>query len=231
MSTGYIARVEEVDVRMLSKRILTYRHHANDPSTPNSDAVHHILRVTLKDGSIWVVDVAGAQHGQHNPVVPFADYERDYIAKILATRAFGTSSRNIHDPVNTRNPGNPGNIMLMLELSQTLEHQIDELTEWEHNHVAVPKLLKTKREAYQSLKTELVAHLAKHARESLKSVQGDPSSTYRPIVVKNSGTEDMSHEDKARMERKRARKMAGMNANTRRLWEEQEKKGTPSLMI
>jgi hypothetical protein len=121
--------------------------------------------------------------------------------------------------------------MLMLELSQTIEHQIDELTEWEHNHVAVPKLLKTKREAYQSLKTELVAHLATQARESLKRIQGDPSSTYRPIEVKNFWTENMSDEDKARMERKRARKMAGMDADTRRLWEEQEKKGTASLMF
>jgi hypothetical protein len=216
---------------MLKSRILTYRHHANDPSTPNSDAVHHILRITLKDGSIWAVDIAGVQHGQHNPVVLFANYERDYIAKILATRAFGTSSRNIHDPVNTRNPGNPGSIMLMLELSQTLEHQIDELTEWEYQHVAVPKLLKAKREAYQSLKAGLVAYLARQARESLKSVQGDPSSTYRPIEVKNFGTENMSDEDKARMERKRARKMAGMDADTRRLREEQGKKGTASLMF
>jgi dGTP triphosphohydrolase len=121
--------------------------------------------------------------------------------------------------------------MLMLELSQTLEHQIDELTEWVHNNVAVPKLLKAKREAYQSLKTKLVADLARQARESLKSVQGETSSTYRPIEAKNFGTENMSDEDKARMERKRARKMAGMDADTRRLWEEQEKKGTASLMF
>lgn len=231
MSTGYTAKVEEVDVRMLRSRILTFRHRANDPSTPIFDTVHHILRVTLKDGSVWAVDVAGAQYGQHSPVVPFAQYARDSIAKILATRPFGTSFRNIHDPVSTRNPGNPGNILLMLQLSQTLEHHIDELAEWEHHHVAIPGLLKAKREAYQSLKTALVAHLATQARESLKHIQGDPSSTYRPIEVKNFGTENMSDEDKARMKRKRARKVAGMDADTRRLWEEQEKKGTASLMF
>jgi hypothetical protein len=231
MSTDYTAKVEEVDVRMFKSCISTYRHHTNDPSTPVSETVHHILRVTLKDRSVWALDVAGAQHGQHNPVVPFTRYARDSIAKILATRAFGTSSRNIHDPVNTRNPGNPGNILFMLQLSQTLENQIDELTEWEHQHVAVPELLKVKREAYQSLKTTLVAHLATQARESLKHIQGDPSSTYRPIVVSSYGMEGMSDEEKSRMERKRARKVAGMDTDTRRLWEEQEKKGTPSLMF
>ena len=220
-----------MDVDMIESRISTYCHRTDEPSTALFDTRHHILRVTLKDKSVWAVDIAGAQHAQHNPVVPFADYARDSIATILATRPFGTSARNIHDPINTRNPGNPSNLILMLQLSENLGHQIDELAEWEHHHVTVPQLLKAKREAYQSLKAELVQHLATQAREYVKLCQNDPSSTARSIVVKNQGVENMSDEDKARMKRKRARAVAGMDADTRRVWEKHEAEGTATMMF
>lgn len=216
---------------MIKSRISTFRHRADDPSTAVSLPTHHILRVTLKDKSVWAIDVAGAQHAQHNPVVLFANYARDYIAAIVATRPFGTSARNIHDPINTRNPGKLNNIILALQLGENLSHQIDELAEWEHHHVTVPQLLKAKREVYQSLKTKLVEHLATQAREYVKLDRGDPSSTARPIVVKNQGVENMSDEDKARMERKRAREMAGMDAETRRVWEKHEAEGAATMML
>lgn len=227
-STGYTARVEEIDVRMFNSRILTYRHHANDPSTAVSDNVHHILRVTLKDKSVWAVDVAGAQHAQQNSVVPFTNYARDSIAKILDTRPFGTNARNTHLPVLARNPGN---MVLAMQHEENHSHQCDELAEWEHHRVTVPKLLKLKREEYLRLKTELVAHLATQAREYIKLSQGDPSSTAKLILVKNHGTEDMSDEDKGRMERKKARRLASMDAETRRQWEEEEAKGTGFVML
>lgn len=158
-----------MDVRMFKSRILTYRHHANDPSTPVSDNVHHILRVTLKDKSVWAVDVAGAQPGQHNPVVFFANHDRDSIAKILDTRSFGTNARNIHVPVLARNPGD---LLLAMQLEESFSHQRDELAEWVYHHVTIPELLISKREEYLSLKTQLVAHLATQALEYVKLTQG-----------------------------------------------------------
>jgi hypothetical protein len=208
---------------MFKSRISTYRHHSSDPSTAASDAVHHILRVTLKDKTVWAVDAAGAQHAQHNPVVPFANYQRDSIAKILDTRPFGTNARNIHVPVLARNPGG---LMLAMQLEENLGHQIDELAEWEHHHVTVPELLKTKREGYLALKKQLVEHLGTQAREYVKLTQRDPSSTAKLILVSNHGIEDMSDEDKGRMARKRARRLAGMDVETRKQWLEQEAEGT-----
>ena len=227
MSTGYTARVEEMDIRMFKSRISTYRHHANDPSTPVSDTVHHILRVTLKDNSVWAVDVAGAQHSQHNPVVLFANYQQDSIAKILDTRPVGTNARNIQVPVFTRNPGN---MILAMQLEENLSHQFDELAEWEYHPLTVQKLLKAKREEYSLLKTQLVEHLATQAREYAKLTQRDPSSTAKLILVKSHGIEDMSDEDKGRMERKRLRRLASMDVEARRQWLEQEANGAGFVM-
>ena len=213
---------------MFKSRILTYRHHVNDQSTPVSDTVHHILRVTLKDRSVWAVDVAGAQHGQHNPIVPFAKYQQDSIAKILDTRPFATNARNIHIPVLARNPDG---MILAMQLEENFSHQRDELAEWVYHHVTTPDLLKAKREVYLRLKTQLIEHLATQAREYVKLTQGDPSSTAKLIVVRNQGIEDMSDEDKGRMERKRIRRLAGMDVETRRQWLEQEAQGTGLVML
>jgi len=217
-----------MDVRMFKSRISTYRHHASDPSTAASDTVHHILRVTLKDKTVWAIDEAGAQHAQHNPVVPFPDYQRDSIAKILDTRPFGTNARNIHVPVLARNPSG---MMLAMQLQENLDYQMDELAEWEHHHVTVPELLKTKREGFSTLKMQLVEHLATQAREYVKLAQGDPSFTAKLILVRSHGIEDMSEEDKGRMERKRARRLAGMDVEIRKQWLEQEAEGTGFVML
>ena len=209
---------------MFKSRVLTYRHHANDPSTAVADTFHH----TLKDKTVWAVDVAGARHAQHNPVVPFANYERDSIAKVLDTRPFGTNARDIQVPVLARNPGG---MMLAMQLEENLDYQIDELAEWEHHHITVPELLETKRKGFLTLKTQLVEHLATQAREYVKLAQSDPSSTAKLILVRSHGIEDMSEEDKGRMEKKRARRLAGMDVEIRKQWLEQEAEGTGFVML
>lgn len=122
-------------------------------------------------------------------------------------------------------------MLLAMQLEESFSHQRDELAEWVYHHVTIPELLKSKREEYLSLKTQLVAHLATQAREYVKLTQGDPSSTAKLIVVKNHGVEDMSDEDKGRMERKRIRMLAGMDDETQRQWLEQEANGTGLVML
>ena len=106
MSTGYTVKVEEMDVRMFRSRISTYRHcnSSNEPSIPLYINFHSILRVTLKDMSTWAVDVAGAQHGQHNAIVPFAEYDRRFIAKNLGIRPYGTNAVDVDTPVSLETP-------------------------------------------------------------------------------------------------------------------------------
>lgn len=224
---GYTSKVEEVHVRMFDSRISTYHHHADNPSTAVFDNVHHVLRVTLKDNSTWAVDLAGAQHGQYKPVLPFSDYDKVSIAKILETRPFGASEGQSEIPVNARNPGN---MFVALSLIDNTSHQADEFAEWEYHHATVQGLLKAKSDLYQTLKAQLVKHLATQAREYVKLALGDPSSKARLITVSDVGIESMSEDDKGRMERKKARKLASMDTQTRSFFEEFEANGTSLIM-
>jgi hypothetical protein len=56
------------------------------PSTPS------ITFCVSRSTTIWAVDLAGAQHDQHIPVVSFAEYVKVYVAEILETRPFGTNA-------------------------------------------------------------------------------------------------------------------------------------------
>ena len=173
------------------------------------------------------MDLAGAQHGQHNPVVPFADYARDNIATILEVRPSGTKSRDAKVPVLIRNPGNSA---VAEQLAEILDHTVDELAECEHRHLSVQDLLKAESELFTTLKNDLMRHLTREAREYVKLVQNDRTSKAKSITVKSHGLEHMSEEDKARMERKKARRIAGMEAETRRLCDEHGKKGAAFVM-
>ena len=116
-------------------------------------------------------------------------------------------------------------IQTVEQLEENLSHQFDELAEWEYHHLTVQKLLKAKREEYSLLKTQLVEHLATQAREYAKLTQRDPSSTAKLILVKSHGIEDMSDEDKGRMERKRARRLASMDVEAHRQWWNRKRRG------
>jgi hypothetical protein len=225
---GYTSKVEEVHVRMFDSRISTYHHHADNPSTAVFDNVHHVLRVTLKDNSTWAVDLAGAQRGQYKPVLPFSDYDKVSIAKILEIRPFGASEGRSDIPANARNPGN---MFVALSLIENTIHQADEFAEWEYHHVTVQGLLKAKSDVYQTLKAQLVKHLATQAREYVKFAANDPTSKARLITVSDVGVENMSGEDKGRMERKKARRLASLDPKTRSLFEEQEANGTSVIML
>jgi len=125
---------------------------------------HSVLRVTLKDMSTWAVDVAGAQHGQLNAIVPFADYDRRFIAKNLGICPYGKNAVDVDTPVLT---GNARDTVVTMQLGELRSHQADELAEWEYHNVTVRKLLKAKHEEYQSLKTDLVEYLAVASASSL----------------------------------------------------------------
>lgn len=213
---------------MFEARVSMYRHLANDPLTGTHDAGHFVLRITLKDNSVWAVDLAGAQHGQRKPVLPFDDYDRDYIAKILNVRPFGEGAKRPRDFIFRRHPGNE---ILAMVLTENQDYQIDELAEWEYHNTTVQEVLKAKTDDFQKLKQELVDHLAMAAREYVKLAMRDSTSKAKLIIVKHQGVENMSAEDKGRMERKRARKLAGMPADVRELYEKSKAGGSDFVMI
>jgi hypothetical protein len=228
--TGITAQIEEVDIEMQHSRILTRRQLENAPHPPLvGERSHHIILVTLKDGSKWAVDLAGAQHGQRKPVLRYADYKRDYIAKITGRRPYGTNAMHPERPILKRNPKT--SILAVTPLLDNMTYQIDELEEWIFHNMAVNKILEANDRRYQALKKSLVECLATAALEYVKLECHEPTSKAKPIYVTDSSGVTMSEEDKGRMERKRLRKLAEMDPSMREMFESAKAKGNAVIML
>lgn len=222
---GYATKVEEVDLRVFTSRLLVARHFAHNKHAGALGPKHSVVRVTLRDNSVWVFDPSGAQHGQFKPVMLFDDYDRGYIAKILDSRLLGKQRR----PFTHRRSS--GTILVYSLWDQIQIYQSDELAEWEHHNIAVQDLIKAKTDDFLKLKQALIEHVATAAREYVKRIVGDPTSKARPIHIRTTGTENMSEDDKARMERKMVRKVATMDPTTRALWEKGQADGNSYMMM
>lgn len=60
---------------------------------------HEIVIVTLKDGSAYVIDLAGAQYGYHEPTMPIKAYEHSRALKVWLNKSqsFGYQRRVAKD--------------------------------------------------------------------------------------------------------------------------------------
>ena len=55
----------------------------------HTDYPHTLVRVTLKNGESYAVDMAGAQYGWHEPVTPWQLYENSRVRKMYQVVSFG----------------------------------------------------------------------------------------------------------------------------------------------
>jgi hypothetical protein len=228
---GYVAKTEELDLRMFDSRILL-RQHEEGSTTAATVFNHHVLCVTLKDDSVWVVDPAGAQHGQSKAVLPFSEYDRDFVAKVLDRRPYGTEARSsdkyFHErhsqyvfPMVIFGPGLYGAI---------LEYVVDELAEWEFKHVTVGAIVRSIDGEYQRLKSMLIDHLTTAACDSVKYHNRRQKSPGQPILIRNTTREDIPEAEKQKIERKRIRKIAALSPFDREYLEKSHAEG-PCIML
>jgi hypothetical protein len=227
---GYTTKIEEVDVRVLDSRVLLHRHSTKDTTAPVTSSLHHIICVTLKDGTTWAVDPAGAQHRQNQPVLPFDEYKEDFVAEVLGRRPYGSSKRDLGNFTSERHPRQEWYEAVDVKLGFIMDHITDELEEWQLKHASLKDIIKAGASDYSCQKAVLVAHLVTTAREFIKLCNGDPNSTTKLIDL-NSRSANLSKEDKQRMDRKRARDMAAMNPSVREMVEREKAQGTEGSMF
>jgi len=229
VSIGYTTKIEEVDLHVFEHHVRLRRHALGRPAVPDLKQLHHVILVTLKDGSGWVIDPAGAQHGQAKPVLSVFQYNAMFIQKILFRRPYGESKLYFEKFVNERHPRDALNLVA-IQLAESLEPVEDELEEWQLKHTSIEAIIKANASDYQRLKAMLVAHLATAAREFIKYLNRDPTSTAKPINI-NSNSATLSEEDRLRLKRKRGRELAAMHPSVRELVESQKAQGTEVLML
>ena len=230
ISAGYTTKIEELDVCVLDSHVLVRRHSTKDTTVPITQSIHHLICVTLKDGTTWAVDPAGAQHYKHQPVLPFDTYKYDSTAKILAHRPYGSSKLELGNFTSERHPHQEWYEAIDVKLGFIMDHVTDELEEWQHEHGSISDLIKAKASEYSRDKAKLIAHLVTTAREYIKLCNGDPTSTAKVIDL-NARSGNLSEEDKQRMKRKRDREMALMDPSVRGMMESQKAQGVEVLML
>lgn len=165
---------------------------------------HVVLCVVLADGITYVVDPAGAQHGQHKPVLPMPDYHRQYAADFPSCSV----------PHGTAASTTKACIQYSPHLMDVENYQIDELHEWASKNVALKHLLKVKPTEYEQLKKSLVAHLAAAARDHVNLTNGDTTSPAKISLLKyqtNPGIDLLSEEDRGRVQRRKTRMIEAMD--------------------
>lgn len=230
MLAGYTTKIEEIDVRVLGSHVLLHRRSTKDTTAPVTSSLHHIIYVTLKDGSTWAVDPAGDQHGQNQPVLPFDKYKQDFVAKVLGRRPYGSSKLHLGNFTSERHPRQEWYETVDVKLGFIMNHITDELEEWQIKYASLKDVIKANAIDYSHHKAVLVAHLASVAREFIKLSDGDPTSTTKLIDLNNRSA-NLSEEDKQRMDRKRARDMAAMDPSVREMLEREKAQGTEAFMF
>lgn len=215
---------------MLESCVLLHRHSTKDTTAPVTSSLHHIICVTLKDGTTWAVDPAGAQHRQNQPVLPFDKYKEDFVAEVLGRRPYGSSKLDLGNFTSERHPHQEWYEAVDVKLGFIMDHITDELEEWQLKHASLKDIIKASASDYSRHKAMLVTHLVTTAREFIKLCNGDPTSTTKLIDL-NDRSANLSKEDKQRMDRKRARDMAAMDPSVRKMMEREKALGTEVFMF
>jgi hypothetical protein len=162
---------------------------------------HVVLCASLPDGVTWAIDPAGAQYGQYKPVLRLSDYHRDYVSNFPHCSVPHGSIASVTKCQRE----------LSLPLMDIENYQTDQLHEWVFQNVPIKHLLKAKPMEFVEFKQSLVAHLAAAARDHVNLTNGDITSPAKITLTQHqSNTGSLSEEDRGRVKRSKARKIADM---------------------
>jgi hypothetical protein len=98
----------------LASEITEFHHTIKNPPQPmklityngvvsDNDCIHSILKLTLKNGGgEYALDLAGAQYGYFDPVVPFSEYKSLRVQDIESFNEFGYTKKRLLDLPNLK---------------------------------------------------------------------------------------------------------------------------------
>jgi hypothetical protein len=147
-------------------------------------------------------------------VLPFSEYDRDFVAKVLDRRPYRANERDPEKFVQERH-SQSDSFKVTLALIGVLDHVADELAKWEFRHVPIETIVRSTKEEYQRLKSMLLDHLTTAACNSVEVYNGKQESPRQPTIVRDTTREDISEAEKQIIERERARTWASMSPSMR----------------
>ncbi len=128
------------------------------------EAPHDVLKVTMKDNTEYVVDIAGAQYGYHYPVCRWELFALGRIRRIDRVNDFGTAYKGLSDPRNNfvlvmmREPARDAIISNQGLVTENMDTVFDAWMEEKQSTVAL--LTKMGKKKHDGLMSEMFNTLA-----------------------------------------------------------------------
>ncbi|KAK3691780.1 hypothetical protein LTR37_018438 [Vermiconidia calcicola] len=156
-----------------------------DGSEDRRNYRHCVLLVTLVDGQEYVIDIAGAQHGQYNGVMPVSNYLADYASQVVAVNEFGAETTWFKELLEGQhNHTLPKafdfnlplmNVAVTLEMNGAVRRWVAE------HHMSIAAMLNEKRLTFDTHMSALLANLKQkmesdvsHLERCVKKAETDP---------------------------------------------------------
>lgn len=160
-------RFSEEQIRVNAKfwRVTHYR----DAKIDESKFRHEVIKVTLSDRSKYIVDLAGAQYGQLQVIMPCEEYHSKYVTELCKEHAHGHQAEWFrarvagsldHEMPPTTDMRVP---LIQDEIAKCLDAAVKE---WEtENKSTVAQLLREKTPVFRAKKADLLAKISGDMRD------------------------------------------------------------------
>ena len=155
-STGLCKEMKDVVVS-------TKNHRRNfvdiDTRAPidNTKYGHEVIQVTLKNGENYALDIAGAQYGQFNTVIPWDVYVRSHVKNVLRHNYFGSTRDRLTSPLYCNGSTD---IQLKKNFNKLLSESMDaKVKEWQYSRITLPAMLRLPEEVHLQKRGDLFAFL------------------------------------------------------------------------
>ena len=148
---------------------------------------HAAIGISFLDGDQYVVDPAGAQCGQYQAIVPFADYRQEYFEYLPNFRKFGRSAEmqknilngSIRDQLGPRFDFRVS--FVQREVSKTMTFTVNG---WEESHEKpLANVLNQKQAEFQKDRDDILDVVTKHMRLTVQwwEMPEGPKITYDEV--------------------------------------------------
>lgn len=169
-STGLCKDVSDVTVSTKNQRRRFINVDIPAPyDNDNTKYGHEVIQVTLKNNDKYALDIAGAQYGQFNIVIPWDVYVQSYVEDVLRYNDFGATHERITSPIYCN--GNT-DIQLKKNFKKLLSESMDDnIKEWQEANITLPAMLKLAEQAHFQKRNEFYAFLDGELDKAKLSIQ------------------------------------------------------------
>ncbi len=132
----------------------------------NNEYGHEIMKVMLKSGEVYAIDITGAQHGYYDAVYLWDQYVQTRVQTAGEAMSFGSLKAKYCGPEWCDLPGHRGFIKsLDKAFAEAFDHAVGE---WQTKGVKVAEMLRMGEEAFVRTREELMAYVAGVLQDLMK---------------------------------------------------------------